>query len=209
MNAQQKKISLDPVSAAILFLGEALGRTWRFSLTAPADVDPFRDRGPGRMYALWHSHLLPLAFYFRNTSKTAVISESKDGARAAAVAQRWGHAVIHGSSSHGGALALRACVRALREGRAIVITPDGPRGPREIVKSGVAQIALLAGAPVFSVRAEPQSAWRLSSWDRFIIPKPFTRVAITIGAPVDPAASAAQSDPAGHLTGRIQKALSL
>jgi lysophospholipid acyltransferase (LPLAT)-like uncharacterized protein len=209
VDTQQNRIPLDATSAALFLLGEVLGRTWRFSLCTPAGVDPFSAPDRGCMYAFWHSHLLPLSFYFRNTGKTAVISGSKDGARAAAVAQRWGHAVILGSSSRGGALALRACVRTLRAGNAVVITPDGPRGPRETVKPGVAQIALLADAPVFPVCAIARKAWRLSSWDRFMIPKPFTHVDITIGAGLDPAASAAESDPAAHLTDRIQKALSL
>jgi lysophospholipid acyltransferase (LPLAT)-like uncharacterized protein len=94
MADQQEKIPLDAVSSAIFILGEVLGRTWRFSMTGRCDIDPFHDRGTKRMYAFWHSHLLPLAFYFRNTGKTAVVSGSRDGARAAAVAKAWGHAVI-------------------------------------------------------------------------------------------------------------------
>ena len=207
MAEQQKKIPLDAVSAAIFILGEVLGRTWRFTLSGRGDLDPFNDRGKGRMYAFWHSHLLPLAFCFRNTGKTAIISGSKDGIRAAAVAERWGHAVIHGSSSHGGALALRTCVRALRSGSAIVITPDGPKGPREIVKRGVAQISLLSGATVVPVSAVPEHAWRLTSWDGFMIPAPFTRVRVRIHDPLDPRASMTNDSPADHLTALIQKAL--
>jgi lysophospholipid acyltransferase (LPLAT)-like uncharacterized protein len=209
MAEQQKKIPLDAVSASIFLIGEGLGRTWRFSLTCPDGCDPFHDRGTGRMYAFWHSHLLPLAFYFRNTAKTAVISESRDGTRAAAVARAWGHAVIHGSSSHGGALALRTCVRELRSGGVIVITPDGPKGPREIVKKGVAQIALLSGAAVFPISVFAEHSWRLNSWDGFMIPKPFSRVMIRIHAPLDPGASSTEKSPVDHFTARIQKALAL
>jgi lysophospholipid acyltransferase (LPLAT)-like uncharacterized protein len=209
MNSSSNKIPFDPVSAAIFLLGEVLGRTWRFSVDAAAGTDPFQAGGKGRMYAFWHSNLLPLAFYFRDTGKTAVISGSKDGVRAAAVAQRWGHAVIHGSSSRGGALALRACIRELRKGSDIVITPDGPKGPREIVKAGVAQIALLSGAAVVPVCMVPDKTWRLRSWDAFMVPRPFTRINIRIGEPIDPLADTSGNDPAGHLTDRIQKALSL
>jgi len=207
MAEQQEKIPLDAVSAALFILGEVLGRTWRFSMTGCCDLDPFRDSGKRRMYAFWHSHLLPLAFYFRNTGKTAVISGSRDGARAAAVAERWGHAVIHGSSSHGGALALRTCIRELQRGNPIVITPDGPRGPREIAKKGAAQIALIAGANVIPISVVTERAWRLKSWDRFMIPKPFSRVTIRIGAPLEPGAIIADNNAADHLTALIQKAL--
>jgi lysophospholipid acyltransferase (LPLAT)-like uncharacterized protein len=204
MAEQQTKIPLDAVSVSIFLLGEVLGRTWRFSMDDPCGLDPFHDPGKGRMYAFWHAHLLPLAFYFRNTGKTAVISQSRDGARAAAVAQRWGHAVIHGSSSRGGAPAIRACIRELQKGKNIVITPDGPRGPREIVKKGVAQIALVSGAHVVPVSAVPEKAWRLGSWDRFCIPKPFTRVVIRLGAPLEPGTDRNAVD---SLTARIQEAL--
>jgi lysophospholipid acyltransferase (LPLAT)-like uncharacterized protein len=209
MAEQQNKIPFDAVSAAIFILGEVLGRTWRFSMSGHSDLDPFHDRGKKRLYAFWHSHLLPLAFYFRNTAKTAVISGSRDGARAAAVAKRWGHAVIHGSSSHGGALALRRCIRELQRGNPIVITPDGPRGPRETAKKGVAQIALIAGASVIPISVVPEHAWRLRSWDRFMIPKPFSRVTIHIGAPLEPGIIIADDNPADHFTALIQKALTL
>jgi lysophospholipid acyltransferase (LPLAT)-like uncharacterized protein len=207
MIEQQEKIPFDAVSAALFILGEVLGRTWRFSLDDPGGMDPFRDSGKKRMYAFWHSNLLPLAFYFRNTGKTAVISVSRDGARAAAVARAWGHAVIHGSSSHGGALALRTCIRELQGGNPIVITPDGPRGQREIAKKGVAQIALIAGAGVIPISVVPERSWRLKSWDRFMIPKPFSRVTIRIGHPLEPGAIIADNNAVDHLTALIQKAL--
>jgi lysophospholipid acyltransferase (LPLAT)-like uncharacterized protein len=204
MTDQQGKTSFDAVSASIFLLGEALGRTWRFSMTGRTDLRPFHDAGKGRMYAFWHSHLLPLAFYFRNSGKTAVISRSRDGVRAAAVAKAWGHTVIHGSSSSGGASALRVCIRELRRGANIVITPDGPRGPRETVKKGVAQIALISGARVVPVSVIPARAWRLNSWDRFLVPKPFTRVVIRLGDPIEPGTDGNAAD---RLTARIQKAL--
>lgn len=210
MHTIRDKIPLDAVSASIVIIGEILGRTWRFSMTGCGDCDPFHDNGKGRIYAFWHASLLPLAFYFRNTSKTAMISESRDGRRAAAVALRWGHAVIQGSSSHGGAPALRSCVRALQSGSNIVITPDGPRGPREIVKRGVAQIALLSGAPVIPVSVAAGNALRLHSWDRMVIPLPFSKVVIHIGEPLNPDIPPADlKTGADHFTGRIQKALML
>ena len=201
------KIPLDAVSAAIYLIGGLLGRTWRPTLAGRTDLEPFNDRGQGRIYAFWHSNLLPLCYIFRNTGKVAVVSESRDGRRAAAVAQRWGHGIIHGSSSHGGAFALRVCVRELREGRNIVITPDGPRGPAETAKSGVAQIALVSGAAVVPLLVKPKSAWRLRSWDRFIIPMPFTPITVFLGDPIHPQTSVLEKDPAAHLTARIQKAL--
>jgi hypothetical protein len=207
MGDTAEKIPLDAVSRLIYVIGGILGRTWRITLAGRTDLDPFNDTGQGRIYAFWHSNLLALSYIFRNSGKTAVVSESRDGRRAAAVAQRWGHGIIHGSSSHGGAFALRSCVRELRGGNSIVITPDGPRGPAETVKPGVAQIALVSGAAVVPVMARPKSAWRLKSWDRFIIPLPFTRITVLLGDPIHPQTSVLGKDPAAHLAGRIQKAL--
>jgi lysophospholipid acyltransferase (LPLAT)-like uncharacterized protein len=202
-----ERIPLDTVSRCILHIGGLLGRTWRFSLADPAGLDPYHDRDRGRIYAFWHAHLLVLSYAFRRTGKIAVVSESKDGRRAAAVAQRWGHDIIHGSSSHGGMLVLRTCTRDLRNGKNIVITPDGPRGPRETVKPGIAQIALISGAPVVPVTAIPRRAWRLRSWDGLCIPLPFSRITIRLGEPIHPQISAKEKDPVSHLVTRIQKAL--
>ena len=82
------KIPLDPVSASILVVGTLFGSTWRITMSGPPDLDPFHDRGTSRIYAFWHSHLLVMSYYFRNTGKTALVSSSRDGMRAAALAQR-------------------------------------------------------------------------------------------------------------------------
>jgi lysophospholipid acyltransferase (LPLAT)-like uncharacterized protein len=203
----QEKIPLDPVSRAIFLFGSLLGRTWRCTRAGRLDLNPSDDKGQGRIYSFWHSHLLPISFFYRNTGKIAVVSESKDGRRAGAVAQRWGHRIIAGSSTRGGMGALRECVRALNERENIAITPDGPRGPREIVKPGVAQIALLTGAIIVPLSAHPVNAWRLKSWDRFMIPKPFTKLAMRSGDPIDPRDSRNEPDPQAHLLAIIQKAM--
>ena len=127
-----------------------------------------------------------MSYAFRNTGKTAVVSKSRDGQIAAAVARYWKHEIIYGSSSRGGASALRQCLKVLKSKRCIVITPDGPRGPKEKVKAGIAQIATASGALVIPVFANPNRFWQLNSWDRFIIPKPFARIRITLGDPVKP-----------------------
>ena len=207
MNVSPNKIPLDTASFTIWMLGELLGRTWNFAMTGRSDLDPLHDAGKGRIYCFWHSQLLSLSYLLRNTGKTAVVSESSDGRKAAAVAERWGHDVILGSSTRGGAYALRTCVRTLQQGKSIGITPDGPRGPRETAKAGVAQIALLSGAPVIPVAALPSSAWQLNSWDRFSIPKPFTYIDVRLRDPIDPHEYARETDPVAVMLSAIQKAM--
>jgi lysophospholipid acyltransferase (LPLAT)-like uncharacterized protein len=197
-----QKIPLDPVSALILVLGTVLGHTWRYRITGSQWIDPFNDKGSGVIYCFWHSHILPLTFIFRNTAKFAVVSASSDGRRAAAVAQRWKHGIIDGSASRGGTQALRRSAQILKNKGTICLTPDGPRGPREIVKPGVAQLAILAGAPIVTSSARPRSAWRLRSWDRFMIPKPFTFIDVSLGEPIFP-----EGLDADTLTKKIQERL--
>ncbi len=168
-------------------MGSILGRTWRYSITGTPEINPFRDRDKGVIFCFWHSHILPLAYIFRGAGVTAVVSASKDGDRATAVAQRWNHDTIRGSSTRGQVAVVRQCMRALARGRNVVIIPDGPRGPREQVKPGAAMIALLSNAPVVPVIARPRRAWRLNSWDRFVIPKPFTHISVDFKDPLRPA----------------------
>ena len=186
MTTNSKKVPLDLVSGSIWLIGSILGRTWRFRIEGTKKIDPFKDRDKGVIYAFWHSHILPLSYIFRGIGTTAVVSTSKDGDRATAVAQRWNHETIRGSSTRGQISVLRQCRRALENKKNIVIIPDGPGGPRERVKPGVAMIAMTANAPVYPVRAFPRKAWRLNSWDRFMLPKPFTFITIRIEEPLYP-----------------------
>ncbi|NLE00236.1 MAG: DUF374 domain-containing protein [Fibrobacter sp.] len=137
-----------------------------------------------------------------------MVSSSKDGIRAASVARMWHHDIIHGSSSHGGSSALRQCLRYISNKKSIGITPDGPRGPREIVKPGVAQIAFMSKAPVIALSIKLAHLWRLNSWDRFIIPKPFARLQLIASEPILPDLGCDLDDPVERFRLKIQERLS-
>jgi lysophospholipid acyltransferase (LPLAT)-like uncharacterized protein len=203
------KIPLDWVSGSLWLIGSVLGETWRYSLEGTTFINPFVDRNKAVIYCFWHSHILPLAYIFRNVGVTAIVSASKDGDRATAVAQRWKHDTIRGSSSKNQVSVIRQCDRALRDNRGIVIIPDGPHGPRETVKPGAAMIALMTNAPVYPVFALPQKTWRLKSWDRFMIPKPFTRITVRFGEPVLPSRFATGKNRVEQFSEQLQKAMSL
>ena len=179
-------IPFDPVSLSIWAIGYLIGLTWKVSIENQSTFDPYADTGKNCIYCFWHSNLLPMTFIFRNTNKTAVVSKSSDGIRAAAAAQRWGHRIIFGSSSRGGASALRQCIRALADKERLVITPDGPRGPKEIVKPGIAQIAVASKSPVVCLKSFASRFWKLKSWDGFIIPKPFSKIKVIMTEPLYP-----------------------
>jgi lysophospholipid acyltransferase (LPLAT)-like uncharacterized protein len=203
------EIPLDWVSGSLWLIGSVLGKTWRYSLEGTTFINPFVDRNKAVIYCFWHSHILPLAYIFRNVGVTAIVSASKDGDRATAVAQRWKHDTIRGSSSKNQVSVIRQCDRALRDNRGIVIIPDGPHGPRETVKPGAAMIALMTNTPVYPVFALPQKTWRLKSWDRFMIPKPFARITVRFGEPLLPSRFATGENRVERFSEQLQKAMTL
>jgi len=111
-------------------------------------------------------------------------SRSRDGEIEARFLQRFGVEVVRGSTTRGGSEALRALVHALRRGREAVITPDGPRGPAYVVQPGIIALARLTGAPIIPLTFSAAPAWRLKSWDEFLIPKPFARGVVSFGPPL-------------------------
>ena len=171
-------------------LVRALAVTWRIELT---NAEPMRRaRGAGQkgvIFALWHGELLPLLWQHRGEGVKVVISEHRDGEIIARVAEALGYGTVRGSTSRGGGRALIQLIRELDSGNDIAVTPDGPRGPAHVFAPGAAIAAQRTGAPVIPVRVVASRAWRLRSWDRFIIPKPFARIRIGYGDPTPVRAS--------------------
>ena len=135
--------------------------------------------------ALWHNRLLifPLILrhFFPQRHGAALISASRDGDLLTDAVQRFGYDVVRGSSSRLGANAILQLAQVLASGRDVVITPDGPRGPAYELGPGIIFLAQKTGAPVVSVNLEYSSCWRIKSWDRFIVPRPFAKVRMIIG----------------------------
>lgn len=136
----------------------------------------------------WHSGLYPIGAWAlgsrvrRRLKTTFLVSRSRDGELAARVQRFWGGRVLRGSSSAGGREALRALHRALRRDRAsVVMMPDGPKGPERVFKPGAFVLARVAGVPIVPIACRVSSAWRLGSWDRLLVPKPFARVELAFG----------------------------
>jgi lysophospholipid acyltransferase (LPLAT)-like uncharacterized protein len=134
---------------------------------------------------LWHNRLLIFPFvlrrFFPNRRGAALISASRDGDLLADAIERFDFDVVRGSSSRLGASAILQLTDVLASGRDVVITPDGPRGPAYELGPGIIFLAQKSGAPVVPVNMEYSSCWRLKSWDRFILPRPFSKVCVIIG----------------------------
>lgn len=159
----------------------ALARSWRIERVHEDRWRAVVQSGRPHVYLLWHEALLPLLWAHRGQAITIVVSEARDGRYLAEYALRLGYQQALGSSTRGGVRALLSAVKALQGGGAAAFTPDGPRGPRRQLKDGVLVAAQRGGAVVLPLHASADRAWRLTSWDRFLIPKPFARVRIAYG----------------------------
>ena len=151
----------------------------------------------------WHARLLMTPLILGKWTGPLVISDHRDGELISAVFANFGMESSRGSSSKGGAKALLKIIREAKQGASPGITPDGPRGPAQQVKAGVAQVALKSGLPVLPVCYATDNHWRLSSWDSFYIPKPFSKAIVVVGEPI----YAKSGEDTEALTVRIQQAM--
>jgi lysophospholipid acyltransferase (LPLAT)-like uncharacterized protein len=179
--------SLSWRSRAMLLLGRgflhALARTWRIRVVNGGHLLDLRKAGRPFIFALWHGQLLPLLWHHRGQGVLILISEHRDGEMVAQAAESLGYGLIRGSTTRGGDRALISLVRELKAGHEVAITPDGPRGPAETFAPGALVAAQRSDSFILPVAAAADRAWRLRSWDRFVIPKPFARVTIAYAAP--------------------------
>ena len=147
-------------------------------------VAPLWREGTPVIYAMWHGRILLLPYLYGWRRARVLASRSNDGDVVSKFVGRFGLEAVRGSSSRGGAEALRLLARALAEGHDAVVVPDGPRGPRETVKPGLVALAQFSRAPIVPVAFGASRAWRLRSWDEFSIPKPFARCVVRFGDPI-------------------------
>lgn len=138
-----------------------------------------RWAGKGVVFVFRHQHMLPLLHLHRGEGIVVLASEHRDGEIVARALTRRGFGVIRGSSTRGGSRALRSLLAAARAGSDLAVTPDGPRGPAGAFKPGVLVAAQLSGAPVIPIAVDVAGRWEAPSWDRLVIPRPFSRVRVT------------------------------
>ncbi len=164
------------------------------------------DRGNRIIFVFWHGRILMATYFWRNRRIVVMTSRSREGDYIARLIRLFGYGAARGSSSRGGRRALVEMIRELRRDTDVAFTIDGPRGPRYVAKPGAAWLAAKTGDAVLPFHISCRHRWVLSSWDRFQIPKPFTRVLVLIGAPiyVRPEANEQELDEAQQL---IQQSL--
>lgn len=166
---------------------DVLGATLRLRVHDTALV-PLTNAGVPVIVALWHSHLLIAPYLYRRRFGSlplkALVSRSRDGDILARFLARFGIEAVRGSSSRGGASAIRQLARVLESGASVLVVPDGPRGPREVAKPGVIALARLSGAPILAAAVGYSGHWQARSWDGLLVPRPFARCVLRVGEPL-------------------------
>ena len=157
--------------------------TVRFETMGEEHLRPFRDAGTPVIFVFWHGCLLPLIHVHRHQGAVVLVSEHSDGEYVTRILERFGFGTVRGSSTRGGVRGLRGLIRAARQGYDLAVTPDGPRGPNRELKPGALTVARMTGLPLIPIGVGASSGWRTDSWDRFLVPRPFSRVRIAYGAP--------------------------
>jgi lysophospholipid acyltransferase (LPLAT)-like uncharacterized protein len=183
------KIRHPALIRALAFLLACVVRLWMRTLRyryrfLQTDVDP---RQPGLteryVYAFWHENMLLLAYYFSRPDIYVLISQHADGQLIAEVCQRLRLRTVRGSTTRGGADAVRQMLR-LGGAAHLAVTPDGPRGPRRQVQQGLVYLASRTGLPIVPVGIGYHKPWRMRSWDRFALPRPWSLGVCVAGEPI-------------------------
>src|SRR3989442_5761049 len=171
-----------PVAAT---LGRLLGATLRLRVEGVDALVPHWAAARPLVYGVWPGRILVVPWLNAGLPRThgaravsVLASRSRDGGLVGGYVSRFGLDVVRGSSSRGGATALRALVTAVQAGRDVALVPDGPRGPRGQLAPGVVALAGLTGAPVVPLGFAARPANRLATWDAFLVPAPFARPAL-------------------------------
>jgi lysophospholipid acyltransferase (LPLAT)-like uncharacterized protein len=176
-----QRIILAIVPRLVWALFSLWGRTWRFEVIAEEGVTPVPDgvKAPGGIFCFWHQCVLPCTVYFRASHAVILISQSFDGELITRILLLFGFGAVRGSSSRGSREGLMGLKNVIETGRTAIFTADGPRGPIYQTKMGPIKLAQMTGAPIGAFHLEPEHAWVIRSWDRFLIPKPFTRICVS------------------------------
>jgi lysophospholipid acyltransferase (LPLAT)-like uncharacterized protein len=176
-----QRLVLAVVPRVVWALFSLVGRTWRFEVIAEEGVTPIPSgvKSPAEIYCFWHQCVLPCTVYFSSSRAVILISQSFDGELITRILKLFGFDAVRGSSSRGSREGLLGLKHIIETGRTAIFTADGPRGPIYQTKMGPIKLAQLTGAPIGAFYLLPEHAWVMPSWDRFLIPRPFTRICVS------------------------------
>jgi len=179
-----KRLEAGTIAALGYPLIALLGRTLRWRVEGTGHLDAVAASGRPPVMGFWHGRILPATYYFRRRGIVVITSDNFDGEWIARIIERFGYGTARGSTSRGARRALLQLKREVEAGRPAGFTLDGPRGPAKQAQSGAIWLAGATGSPVLPFHIEAARHWTLRSWDRTQIPKPFSLMALAIGAPI-------------------------
>jgi hypothetical protein len=175
------------------FLLRTLARSWRLEVFGNENWERAFAR-PGMLATLWHGRMVLAMPVRAGSGMSVLVSPSGDGQLVPPMLARFGYSAIMGSSNKNPARAVREMLERLRAGGRIVITPDGPRGPRHSTNPGPAWMARETGFPILPVGCVADRAWHLESWDAFTIPKWGARIVVNYAEPIEVGPQASEEE---------------
>jgi lysophospholipid acyltransferase (LPLAT)-like uncharacterized protein len=180
----KKRLLIRLADLAFYMLISVLGRTARFEVEGWENHEQVMDGGGLPIYVFWHDRIFLTTYWWRRRRIVVMTSQSFDGEYIARFIQRFGYGAARGSSTRGGVGAVVEMARLMRAGCTTSFTIDGPKGPRYVAKMGAVLLAKKSGHPVLPVTMALARYWMLPSWDKFQIPKPFTRAKVFVAEPI-------------------------
>lgn len=179
-----QRLALGFITAVGWLLVRLIGPTLRYTIS-------IEEGGPASAWmcpvvlVFWHRCVIPALYWYRGKGIAVMTSSSFDGEYIARIIERFGYRAVRGSSTRGGVRALLGMHTETEQGRTVAFTIDGPRGPRYVAKPGPVLLARNVKLPILAFHCAVERAWVLNSWDRFIIPKPFSRVVLRVSRAVN------------------------
>jgi lysophospholipid acyltransferase (LPLAT)-like uncharacterized protein len=184
------RIKIGMISTFGYWIIRILCSTLRWEVEGRQYLEEISQAGKQQVLTFWHGRIFTATYFFRHRGIVVMTSQNRDGEYIARVIERFGYGTARGSSTRGSHRATVEALRALKMGKDVALTIDGPQGPRYIAKPGAAYLAYKSGNPVLPFCISADRKWVMRSWDHFQVPKPFSRAVVLIGNPiyVDPSA---------------------
>jgi lysophospholipid acyltransferase (LPLAT)-like uncharacterized protein len=170
-----------------------IGPTLRYAVSFEQDAPAGMSAHP-MILSFWHDCIFPAIYIWRDLKIRVLSSDSFDGEYTGRIIRKFGFVKVRGSSSHGAVRGLLGMRREIEQGASVAFTIDGPRGPRYIAKPGPVVLARATGAPMVAFHIALEKAWKLNTWDRSLIPKPFSRALMRVSRRMVVAVSATDKE---------------
>lgn len=199
-----QRVRLFVITWAVYLVIRAIGPTLRYAVSREEESPESLEARPF-VYSFWHSCMIPAMYLWRDQNVRVMSSDSFDGEYTGRIMQKFGFVKIRGSSSRFAVRALLGMKRDLEQGWNVAFTLDGPRGPRHVVKPGPVLLARATKLPMVAFHIALADAWVLNTWDRLMIPKPFSRALVRISSRIPVPADATKETSLQQLQAALDR----